>query len=275
MIYAIVFSLLVASVTLVSGAMGILSIGHAAFYGVGAYTAGILARNHGWPAEAALFGAALFAAFIAVVAALPLLKLSGHTASLGTLAVGQIGFLVFMTWLDVTHGPMGFINIPAPRLAFLGDVQLGTIGQKYWLATVVVTLALFLVQRLLNSGIGRVWRGIREDRLAAHATGLPVHRYILVGFAVSGVLAGLAGGLFAYVQTVISPESFTVQGSILLLTLAVLGGLGNLSGAALAGFGLTLLPELLRPFAEWRMIVYGLILLVMLRLRPHGLLGAR
>ncbi|MDB5727561.1 MAG: livH 21, partial [Noviherbaspirillum sp.] len=274
-VYAMVFALLVASLTLVSGTLGILSIGHAAFYGTGAYAAGVLARSTGWPAELVLPAAALLTAAVALVSALPLLKLSGHTASLGTLAVGQIGYLVFMTWLDVTRGPMGLINIPAPHLALLGDIRLGAIGQKYWLVAAVVALALFLVQRLVNSGIGRVWRGIREDRLAAHAAGLPVHRYILTGFAVSGLMAGLAGGLFAYVQGVVSPESFTVQASILLLTIAVLGGLGNLTGAALAGFALTLLPELLRSFADWRMIVYGLVLLLVLRLRPHGLLGAR
>jgi branched-chain amino acid transport system permease protein len=242
---------------------------------VGAYAVGILARNHGWPAEAALLGAAAVTALIAVVAALPLLKLGGHTAALGTLAVGQIGYLVFMTWLDVTRGPMGFIGIPAPRLAAWGDAVLSSLSQKYWLIAAVSAVALALTQRLLNADIGRVWRGIREDRLAAHAAGLPVRRYILLGFALSGALAGAAGGLFAYVQSVVSPESFTVSGSILLLTLAVLGGLGNLTGAALAGFALTLLPELLRFFAEWRMIVYGLALLLMLRLRPHGLLGAR
>ncbi len=273
--YAMIAALLVASVTLVSGSLGILSLGHAAFYGVGAYGLGLLARNYGWPAEAALAGTALGTAAIAVLAGLPLLKLSGHTAALGTLAVGQIGYLVFMTWIDVTRGPMGFIGIPAPKLAVLGGLPLGSLVQKYWLVAAVAALGLAVAQRLLDSGIGRVWRGIREDRLAAHAAGLPVRRYILTGFAVSGLLAGTAGGLFAYVQSVVSPESFTVSASILLLTIAVLGGLGNLTGAALAGFLLTLLPELLRPFAEWRMIAYGVALLVMLRIRPHGLLGAR
>jgi len=274
-VYGILFAVLVASVSLVSGALGLLSIGHAAFYGVGAYAVGLLARNMGWPAEAALAGAALVTGLVAVVAALPLLKLSGHTAALGTLAVGQIGYLVFMSWLDITRGPMGFIGIPAPRLALLGGHALTGLAEKFWLVAAVAGLALFVAQRVLDSGIGRAWRGIREDRLAAHTAGLPVHRYILLAFALSGALAGTAGGLFAYVQSVVSPESFTVSASILILTIAVLGGLGNLTGAALAGFALTLLPELLRPFAEWRMVAYGIALLVMLRVRPHGLLGAR
>jgi branched-chain amino acid transport system permease protein len=274
-IYAMIFTLLSASVTLVSGSIGILSIGHAGFYGVGAYAVAVLSHTHGLPTELALPCAALLTAAVATVAALPLARLSGHTAALGTLAIGQILFLVFMTWLSVTRGPMGFVNIPAPQFALLGGLRLGSVTDKFWLVAIVSAIGLFLLQRLMESSIGRVWRGIREDRLAAHVAGIPVQRYLLMGFAVSGLLAGTAGGLFAYVQNVVSPESFTVQASMLLLTMAVLGGLGNVTGAALAGFLLTLLPEVLRPFAEWRMIAYGLVLLLMLRWRPQGLLGAR
>ncbi|NYE25522.1 ABC transporter permease [Pigmentiphaga litoralis] len=274
-IYGMIFTLLAASVTLVSGSIGILSIGHAGFYGVGAYGVAVLSHTYGLPAELALPCAALLTAVVATVAALPLARLSGHTAALGTLAIGQILFLVFMTWLSVTRGPMGFVNIPAPQFALLGGLRLGSVTDKFWLVAIVAAVGLFLVQRLMESSIGRVWRGIREDRLAAHVAGIPVRRYLLMGFAVSGLLAGTAGGLFAYVQNVVSPESFTVQASMLLLTMAVLGGLGNVTGAALAGFLLTLLPEVLRPFAEWRMIAYGLVLLLMLRWRPQGLLGAR
>ncbi|WP_420227210.1 ABC transporter permease [Pigmentiphaga litoralis] len=274
-IYGMIFTLLAASVTLVSGAIGILSIGHAGLYGVGAYGVAVLSHTYGLPTELALPCAALLTAGVATVAALPLARLSGHTAALGTLAIGQILFLVFMTWLSVTRGPMGFVNIPAPQFALLGGLRLGSVTDKFWLVASVAAVGLFLVQRLMESSIGRVWRGIREDRLAAHVAGIPVQRYLLMGFAVSGLLAGTAGGLFAYVQNVVSPESFTVQASMLLLTMAVLGGLGNVTGAALAGFLLTLLPEVLRPFAEWRMIAYGLVLLLMLRWRPQGLLGAR
>jgi branched-chain amino acid transport system permease protein len=256
-IYAMIFTLLSASVTLVSGSIGILSIGHAGFYGVGAYAVAVLSHTHGLPTELALPCAALLTAAVATVAALPLARLSGHTAALGTLAIGQILFLVFMTWLSVTRGPMGFVNIPAPQFALLGGLRLGSVTDKFWLVAIVSAIGLFLLQRLMESSIGRVWRGIREDRLAAHVAGIPVQRYLLMGFAVSGLLAGTAGGLFAYVQNVVSPESFTVQASMLLLTMAVLGGLGNVTGAALAGFA------------------YGLVLLLMLRWRPQGLLGAR
>jgi branched-chain amino acid transport system permease protein len=274
-VYGMIFAMLSSSVSLVSGSMGVLSIGHAAFYGVGAYTVAVLAHTYGLPAEIVLPASAILTAAIAAIAALPLYKLSGHTAALGTLAIGQIFFLIFMTWLSVTRGPMGFLNIPAPQFEWLGGLRLASIGQKYWLVALVAAVGLYLAQRLVNSGVGRVWRGMREDRLAAHAAGLPVRRYMMLGFAVSGALAGSAGGLFAYVQSVISPDSFNVPASMLVLTMAVLGGLGNLTGAALAGFVMAIVPELLRSFAEWRMIIYGVLLLLMLRWRPQGLLGAR
>jgi branched-chain amino acid transport system permease protein len=274
-VYALIFSLLAVGETIAAGTIGIISIGHAAFYGIGAYTTAILASRLGWPAEAVLPAAALLSASAAVIGAFTMLKLNGHTASLGTLAFGQIVYLVFMTWIPVTRGPMGFPNIPAPQFALLGNLRLDSIGEKLWLTTLLVGIALFFAQRIANSSIGTVWRGIREDRLAAHVAGLPVARYTLTAFAVSGSLMGTGGALFAYVQGVISPDSFTVHTSMLLLVMAVLGGLGNVTGAVLAGFLLTFLAEILRPFAEWRMVVYGLILLLMLRFRPYGLLGAR
>ncbi|MFG1479134.1 ABC transporter permease [Xanthobacter sp. V4C-4] len=273
--FGLIFALLAASVSLVSGTLGLLSIGHSALFGVGAYAVALLARFQGWPAEAALAAAIVLTAAVAVAAALPLLRLSGHTVALGTLAIGQIGHLVFLNWVSLTRGPLGIPNVPAPVLAAFGDLKLASLGQKYWLVLTAVALGLLVAERFVGSSIGRVWRAIREDRLAAHAAGIPVRRYILLAFAVSGALAGLAGGLLAYVQTVVSPESFTVELSIVVVTMAVLGGLGNITGAALAGFLLTLAPELLRALADWRMIAFGLVLLAMLRLRPQGLLGAR
>lgn len=275
LIYGFIFALLAVSTSLVSGSVGILSIGHAAFFGVGAYTVGVLARPYGLSADVTLAAAIALTGLVAVIAAIPLLKLTGHTAALGTLAIGQIGFLVFLNWISVTRGPMGILNIPHPVLEALGGLRFATTAQKYWLVLGCVVLGLVLAERYASSSIGRVWRAIREDRLAARAAGLPVARYILLAFAISGALAGLAGGLFAYVQQVVSPESFTVETSILVLTMAVLGGLGNFTGAALTGFALAILPEFLRGFAEWRMIIYGLLLLAALRVRPQGLLGAR
>lgn len=274
-LYGLVFALLAASVTIASGTAGVLSIGHAAFFGVGAYAVGLIARPLGWPMEATLLASALSASLVATLAAIPLLRLSGHTVALGTLAIGQIGGLVFLNWISVTRGPMGIFNIPRPEVWLLGGWAPADASQRYWLTLAIVTGCLVLAERVVSSPIGRAWRAIREDRLAAHTAGLPVQRYLLLAFALSGALAGVAGGLLAYAQTVVSPESFYVDTSILALTMAVLGGLGNITGAVLAGFVLAILPELLRGFSEYRLIAYGVVLLLVLRLRPQGLLGAR
>src|SRR5690606_23157566 len=148
-VYGMIFAMLSASVSLISGSLGVLSVGHAAFYGVGAYTVAVLGHTYGLPAEVALPAAILLTAVVAAVASLPLYKLSGHTAALGTLAIGQIGFLVFMTWLSVTRGPMGFLNIPAPQFDLLGGLRLSSIGHKFWLVALV---------RSEEPRVGKAWR---------------------------------------------------------------------------------------------------------------------
>jgi branched-chain amino acid transport system permease protein len=273
--YGLIFALLAASVSLFSGTAGLLSLGHAAFFGVGAYSVALLAAPSGPPLEVTLATAAAVTALAAMLVTVPLQRLSSDTIALGTLAVGQIGFLVFQNWVSLTRGPMGISDIPHPQSYLLGHLAITSVRGRAWLVLCLVTMAFVTAERLVSTDIGRAWRAIREDRLAALAAGLPVRRYVMLAAAVSGALAGLAGGLFAYVQTLVSPESFNVQTSILILTMGVLGGLGNLTGAAVAGFALAIVPELLRGFADYRMIAYGALLLLTLRLRPQGALGAR
>lgn len=273
--YGLIFALLSASVSLYSGSAGLLSLGHAAFFGIGAYAVALTAGPYGLPLEATLVIAAVATAAAAALITLPLQRLTTDTIALGTLAVGQIGFLTFLNWMSLTRGPMGISGIPQPYSVLLDNLAIAGPRARFWLVLALVTLALLVAERLVSSDLGRAWRAIREDRLAATAAGLPVRRHLVEAAMVSGALAGLAGGLFAYVQTLVSPESFNVQTSILILTMAVLGGLGNLTGAAVAGFALAVVPELLRGFSDYRMIVYGGLLLVALRVRPQGLLGAR
>jgi branched-chain amino acid transport system permease protein len=139
----------------------------------------------------------------------------------------------------------------------------------------VLLLVLLAGGRILASPIGRAWRAIREDRPAAHAAGLPVRRYLLTAFAMAGCCAGAAGSLYAFLHRYISPDSFRLDTSFLLLAIVVLGGMGNLAGAIIAAAILALLPELLRDFADFRMILFGLALLLTLRFRPQGLAGVR
>lgn len=273
--FGLIFALFAVSATLVSGGIGVLALGQTIFFGVGAYAIAILARPLALPEEILLLIAALAAGLVGALCSLPLRKLTGHTVALATLAIGQLGYLIFLNWLSLTRGPMGIVNIPDPHFWILGGWTASSVTQKHLIVAGVCAIAIALAEILVRSNLGRAWRAIREDRVAAQAAGLPVERHISLAFAVSGALAGLAGACFALVQTVVSPESFTVETAILALTMAVLGGLGNITGAALAGFVLALAPELLRGLADWRMVIYGLLLLAALRWRPQGLLGAR
>ncbi len=266
----LIFALLTVSITIVSGSLGYLSLGHGALFGIGAYTTAILAKAAVLPSFFVLLLAIALTSFVAVAIALTLLRVSGHTVALATLAIGQIGVLVFVNWIDLTRGPMGIAGIPAP----IDTTQHAGAG-TYWTVLAASIAGIWFAERLIASPIGNAWRAIREDRVAAEASGIPIRRYLLNGFFTSGALAGLAGGLFAYVQSVVTPDSFGIQTSITLVTGAVLGGLGNVSGAALAGSGLALLPEFSRSLQDYRMIFYGVMLLLALRLRPQGVLGVR
>jgi branched-chain amino acid transport system permease protein len=271
---AAIYAVLAVSLTLLTGSAGVISIGHAAFFGVGAYAAALAGRNWGIPAEAAFLLAGVAAAVFAAVLYWPTIRLSGHTVGLATLAIGQIVYLVCLNWVDVTRGPMGIPGVQRPSL-LLGGIDMKSLAAQYWQALVVLAIAVTIAFAMLNSPIGRTWRAIREDRLAARASGVPVSRYLTLVFLVSGFLAGLAGAQFAFLQNFVSPESFMIDTSIVLISMIVLGGLGNITGALVGGVLLALLPEVLREFAQYRMLAYGAILLLLLRFRPQGLAGTR
>jgi branched-chain amino acid transport system permease protein len=273
-VQAAIYAMLAVSLTLLTGSAGVISIGHAAFFGVGAYVAALAGRAWGVPAEAAFLLAGGAGAFFAAVLYWPTIRLSGHTVGLATLAIGQIVYLICLNWVDVTRGPMGIPGVQRPAL-LMGGVDMRGLRAQYWQALVVLGFVVTIAFALLNSPIGRTWRAIREDRLAAHASGIPVGRYLTLVFLVSGFLAGLAGAQFAFLQNFVSPDSFIIDTSIVLISMIVLGGLGNITGALIGGVLLAMLPELLRDFAQYRMVVYGVILLLLLRFRPQGLVGTR
>lgn len=270
-----IFAMLSVSLTILSGSAGIVSIGHAALFGVGAYAAALLGIRWGLPLEGMVLAGALLAAVVGGIVAIPTLRLTGHTVALATLAIGQVGYLLFLNWIEVTRGPMGVPGVPRPPLALLGGLSTQPLATQYIISVVLLGIVVVIAGTFLNSPVGRVWRAIREDRPAAHAAGVPVRRYLVAAFVVSGFCAGIAGAQFAMLQTFVSPDSFLLETSVILIAMAVLGGLGNLTGAILGGVILALLPEVLRDVDEYRMIAYGLILLVLLRFRPQGLMGVR
>ncbi|MDX3808982.1 ABC transporter permease [Bosea thiooxidans] len=269
-----IFALLAAGLTMLSGASGIMFLGFSGFFGVGAYVAALSAKQ-GAPADLALLAAALVCAALAGLVGLLCSGLTGHVVGLATLAIGVLIWLVLLNWTDVTGGPNGVFGIPRPSLSFLRDVPMSSVSAQYWLALALLVLVVLAVGRLLASPLGLSWRAIREDRVAAHAAGLPVRRYLVTAFVLAGVCAGLAGGLFAFLQRFISPDSFRLDTSFLMVAIIVLGGLGNLTGALLGAAALIVLPETLREAAEFRMILFGLVLYLTLRFRPQGIAGVR
>jgi branched-chain amino acid transport system permease protein len=269
-----IYAVLAISLTLLTGSAGVLSVGHAAFFGIGAYVAALTTLRLGIPAELAFLAAGVITAAFATVCYWPTVRLSGHTVALATLAIGQILYLVFLNWLDVTRGPMGIPAIKRPPIGLTGTSMTSLVAQ-YWQALAILALSVAFAYALIASPIGRAWRAIREDRLAAHCSGVPVPRYLAMAFAASGFLAGLAGAQFAFLQQFVSPESFMIDTSIVIISMIVLGGLGNITGALIGGVLLALLPEVLREFSHYRMVAYGAILLLLLRFRPQGLAGTR
>jgi branched-chain amino acid transport system permease protein len=195
--------------------------------------------------------------------------------ALATLAIGQVAYLTFLNWIDLTRGPMGIPGVPRPAPALWPGIDMTALASQYWLSLGVLGLVIVLARLYVDSPVGRVWRAIREDRIAARGAGVPVKTYLTLAFIVSGLCAGLAGAQFAMLQNFVSPDSFILEQNIILIAMAVLGGLGNITGAVIAGVVMALMPEVLREFDDWRMIAYGLVLLALLRFRPQGLAGVR
>jgi branched-chain amino acid transport system permease protein len=260
------------SLTIVAGSAGIMSLGHAGLMAIGAYTSGLLTLKAGWPFVVAFLSAGFVAALVGTVVASPALKLKGHYIAIATLGLGEIVNQVILNWDSLTQGAMGLAGIPAPRM-FGKDIT--TVGGFYYLSLVVLIVSGVIITAVIKSPLGRTLRGLRDDEVAAQALGIVPPTYRSLAFAVSAFFAGLAGALTAHLYTYISHETFGSSYSILGLTMVILGGLGNPWGALLGALTLTGLPELLRFAAQGRWLVYGSILLLVLRFRPQGILGSR
>ncbi len=265
-----IFAILAGSLNLVSGTAGLMSLGHAAFYGIGAYTAGLLSTQFGTGLVTDLAAATLVAGVVALIVAIPAIRLVRIFFTVATLAVGEIINAVLLNWDGLTRGPMGVRGIPPLQVG--GLVLVGRMGTYYDVALVSLA-ALWVLYRLTHSYYGNALRALREDDLSAAAAGLDVRALKLSAFAISGALAGVAGCLQAHITNYISPDMFQLDTSILILTMVVVGGLGSLPGAVLGACILILVPELGRELGHFRMIAVGLVLYVSILLMPKGVIG--
>lgn len=254
--------ILAMSLNLVTGFTGQLHLGHAGFMAIGAYTAGILATKGGAAFLPAVLAGGVAAAFFGFVVGLPTLRLRGDYLAIATLGFGEIVRIAILN-LDITGGAFGLRGIP--RLTNLPIV------------IIAVLLTYVILHSLIRSRVGRAFIAIREDEVAASAMGIETTRMKVTAFVLAALFAGVAGGLYAFWFRFISPGSFGFLLSIEILSMVVLGGLGNLLGSVLGAGFITYLPELLRTsvpaVAQHRMVFYGALLVLAMIVRPNGLLG--
>ena len=270
-ILALLYGVLTVSLNLVNGFTGLFSLGHAAFYGIGAYASGLLALRLGWPFPLALVAAGVVAAFFGLLLSLPSLRLRGIYLAIVTLAFAEIVRLMIINLQGLTRGPFGLPGIPPPNLF---GVRLTTDFSVFLLALALLLFAVYVVERIMRSRIGDALLAIRDDEVAAAACGIRVFQYKVLAFVTASFLAGMAGSVYAHYTRFISPDSFTLNESFIVLSMLVFGGMGSTAGAVLGAGVLTALPEAFRFAAEYRMLIYGIVLTLVILFRPQGVLGS-
>lgn len=273
-------AILVLGLNLVPGFCGLLDLGYIAFYCVGGYAAAILMNDVGLSFWLAMPCAVALSAGLGVVRGYPTLNLSGDYYAIVTFGFAELVVLATKNWTDLTRGAAGFPGILPPYLPLgpsfaepwaLGPVTLAPPVQYYYLTVALLLLTLGAVVRVRDSRVGRAWFAIREDEIAAESMGVELRWQKTVCFAFSAAIGGMAGALFAAYDRNLHWTSFQFMESIMVLCAVVLGGLGSVRGVLYGTVILVGLTEVLRPFGEWRWIVYGLLMIVVMRYRPAGL----
>jgi branched-chain amino acid transport system permease protein len=263
-------AVLALSLTLVAGTAGQVSLGQAALLAIGGYASALLVIDLGAPAIISVPAAGLITAALGTLLVFPAFRLRGHYIAIATLAIGEIVSLVILNWESLTGGAMGLTGIPP--LSFLGR-DLDSNRAIYWTCLLALIAIAALQARLLDSHLGRTLRALREDEIAAQSYGVDSDRYKALAFAFGGFAAGVAGAITAHLYSYLNSQTFDSQLSLLALTMVILGGMGNVLGAIVGAVVLVGLPELFRVAAEYRILIYGVVLLLLVRFRPQGLLG--
>jgi len=272
MITALIYVMLALGLNIVIGLGGMLHLGYIAFFAVGAYTYGILFRFFGIGFWVALPIAALLSTLFGVLLALPVLRLRGDYLAIVTLGFAEIVRIVLNNTADFSGGPAGIRGIPRPTFFGTTFNLAGSTTYIYYLIALAVFLTIFIVWRFENSRIGRALVAMGEDDIAAEAMGIDIAKVKLIAFGLGSFLAGVAGVIFASRTTFINPTSFTVWQSIIVLSCVVLGGMGSIPGVTFGAMALILIPEYLRAFSDYRMIIFGAVLVIMMVFRPGGLI---
>ena len=287
----LIYVLLGLGLNIVVGLAGLLDLGYVGFYAVGAYTYALLSHYLGWSFWICLPLAGMAAATFGFLLGFPVLRLRGDYLAIVTLGFGEIIRLFLRNLTDITGGPNGISSIPKPTFFGLSFDRTAAEGMQtfheyfgidynpvskvvflYLVALLLALAALFVINRLLRMPIGRAWEALREDEIACRALGLNPTIIKLSAFTLGAAFAGFAGSFFAARQGLVTPESFTFIESAIILAIVVLGGMGSQLGVILAAVVMILLPELMRDFSEYRMLMFGALMVLMMIWRPQGLL---
>ena len=287
----LIYVMLGLGLNIVVGLAGLLDLGYVGFYAVGAYSYALLSHYYGLSFWMCLPIAGLMAAFFGFILGFPVLRLRGDYLAIVTLGFGEIIRTLLRNMTELTGGPNGISNIEKPTLFGLSFERRAAEGMQtfheyfgvaynginkviflYLIALLLVLLTLFVINRLLRMPIGRAWEALREDEIACRALGMNPTVIKLSAFTLGAAFAGFAGSFFAARQGLVTPESFTFIESAIILAIVVLGGMGSQLGIILAAVVMILLPELMREFSEYRMLMFGALMVLMMIWRPQGLL---
>lgn len=263
--------ILASSLNIIIGFSGMFSLGHAAFYGIGAYTSAMLATRLGAPFWLGLPAAGIVAGIFGALIGLATLRLRAVFLAFTTLGFGEITRIVILNWRSFTRGPLGIAGIPVPQIFGEAISRRG----YYYLVLALAALVLAAIWRMYHSRVGRALIAIREDETAARSMGINVFGYKVLAFTMACALAGLAGSFFAHFQRFISADSFVSNTSFEIITMVALGGTGSIAGAATGAIVLGLFPEVFRFLAQYRQVIYGLILISVIVLKPGGIVGVK
>ena len=287
---ALIYVMLGLSLNIVVGYAGLLDLGHVAFYAVGAYCYAILAQ-YGVGFWTTLPIAALLTGTLGLLLGFPVLRLRGDYLAIVTLGFGEIIRILLNNLDSLTNGPKGINNIPKPGLFNIVFTRKGGAGETpfhelvgipfsteqrgiflYLIILGLCLLTLWVINRLLRMPIGRAWEALREDEIACRSLGVNTTGIKLSAFAIGAAFAGLAGAFYAAFQGSVTPDSFTFWESAIMLAIVVLGGMGSQTGVILAALALTIIPEIAREFSQYRMIIFGAVMVLMMIWRPQGLI---
>ncbi len=291
----LIYVMLALGLNVVVGLAGLLDLGYVAFYAVGAYTFALLSQYTGISFWLALPIGALLAALFGLVLGFPVLRLRGDYLAIVTLGFGEIIRILLNNWTTLTGGPNGIGGIPDPTLfgmefgrrvkeegntSFHETFGIAYSGEHkviflYLIALVLAVFTALVIRRFMRMPVGRAWEALREDEIAARSLGLSRTAVKLSAFTIGAFFAGFAGTVFASKQGFISPESFVFLESAIILAIVVLGGMGSQIGVVLAAIAVTILPELAREFSEYRMLIFGAAMVLMMVWRPQGLMPMR